>query len=150
MTMLLKLSPLSWNSMSFSFSFSMFSLVYSHLFEIPNFPPNLLNQWTSEVVQSCDSMDYSLLVSSIHGVFQARVLQWVAISSSRVSSQPRDHTQLFRIIGRHLLLKSPFPSYKNYFKKYYILTLCNSSPQTLPWTHHNLASLHITPVKQSC
>ena len=48
----------------------------------------------SEVLQSCptlcDPMDCSLPCSSIHGLFQARVLEWVAISSSRVSSQPRD------------------------------------------------------------
>ena len=41
----------------------------------------------SEVAQSCptlhDSMDYSLPGSSIHGIFQARVLQWVAIAFSR-------------------------------------------------------------------
>ena len=31
----------------------------------------------------CDPMDCSLLGSSIHGIFQARVLEWVAISFSR-------------------------------------------------------------------
>ena len=44
----------------------------------------------SEVAQSCltlcDPMDCSLPGSSIHGVFQARVLEWVAISSSKGSS----------------------------------------------------------------
>ena len=38
----------------------------------------------------CDSMDYSLPGSSVHGVFQARILEWVAMPSSRESSQPRD------------------------------------------------------------
>ena len=38
--------------------------------------------------------------SSIHGIFQARVLEWVAISFSRGSSQPRDRTQVSRNIGR--------------------------------------------------
>ena len=38
----------------------------------------------------CDPMDCSLPGSSIHGIFQARVLEWVAISFSRGSSQPRD------------------------------------------------------------
>ena len=38
----------------------------------------------------CDLMDYSLSVSSIHGIFQARVLELVAITVPRVSSQPRD------------------------------------------------------------
>ena len=40
------------------------------------------------------------LHSSIHGNFQARVLEWVAISFSRGSSQPRDQTLVSRIIGR--------------------------------------------------
>ena len=38
-------------------------------------------------VQLCTSMDRSPPGSSIHGVLQARILEWVAISSSRVSSQ---------------------------------------------------------------
>ena len=38
----------------------------------------------------CDPMDCSLLNSSVHGIFQARILEWVAISFSRGSSQPRD------------------------------------------------------------
>ena len=33
-------------------------------------------------VQLCDPMDYSLLDSSVHGIFQARTLEWVAISFS--------------------------------------------------------------------
>ena len=33
-----------------------------------------------------------LLVSSVHGILQARILQWVAMPSSRGSSQPRDQT----------------------------------------------------------
>ena len=38
--------------------------------------------------------------SSIHGIFQARVLEWVAISFSRESSWPRDWTQVSCIVGR--------------------------------------------------
>ena len=48
----------------------------------------------SEVAQSCltlcDPMDCSLPGSSIHGIFQTRILEWVAISFSRRSSRPRD------------------------------------------------------------
>ena len=48
----------------------------------------------SEVAQFCptlcDPMDDSLPGSSVHGIFQARVLEWVAISFSRRASQPRD------------------------------------------------------------
>ena len=35
-------------------------------------------------------MDYSLTGSSVHGILQARILEWVAMPSSRGSSQPRD------------------------------------------------------------
>ena len=38
----------------------------------------------------CDLMDYSLPGSSVHGILQARILKWVAMPSSRGSSQPRD------------------------------------------------------------
>ena len=58
----------------------------------------------SEVTQSCltlcDPTDCSLPGSSIHGIFQARVLEWVAIPFSRGSSQPRDRTQVSHIVGR--------------------------------------------------
>ena len=58
----------------------------------------------SEVTQSCstlcDSTDCSLPGSSAHGIFQARVLEWLAISFSRGSSRPRDWTQISCIVGR--------------------------------------------------
>ena len=40
----------------------------------------------------CEPMDYSPPGSSVHGIFQTRILEWVAISYSRGSSQPRDLT----------------------------------------------------------
>ena len=42
----------------------------------------------------CDPVDYSPPGSSVHGIFQARILEWVAISFSRRSSRPRDQTQI--------------------------------------------------------
>ena len=48
----------------------------------------------------CDPMDYSLLGSSIHGILQTRILEWVAIPFSRGSSQPQDQTQVSCIAGR--------------------------------------------------
>ena len=38
----------------------------------------------------CDPMDCSLSGSSVHGILQARILEWVAISLSRGASRPRD------------------------------------------------------------
>ena len=62
----------------------------------------------SEVAQSCptlcDPVDCSLPGSSVHGILQARVLEWAAISFSRGSSQPRDRTQVSRIAGRRFNL----------------------------------------------
>ena len=58
----------------------------------------------SEVAQSCltlwDLMDCSLSGSSVYGIFQARVLEWVAISFSRGSSWPRDWNWVSHIAGR--------------------------------------------------
>ena len=58
----------------------------------------------SEVTQLsltlCDPMDYSLPGSSFRGILQARVLEWVVISFSRGSSQPRDWTRVSHIPGR--------------------------------------------------
>ena len=62
-------------------------------------------QSENEVAQSCptlcDPMDCSLPGSSIHGIFQARILECIAISLSRESSRPRDRTQVSCIVGRH-------------------------------------------------
>ena len=53
----------------------------------------------------CEPMDYSPPGSSICGIFQARILEWVAISYSRRSSQPRDQIRVSCIsfIGRQIL-----------------------------------------------
>ena len=45
-------------------------------------------------------MDYSPPGSSVHGILQARILEWVAIPFSRGSSQPKDGSWVFRIAGR--------------------------------------------------
>ena len=45
-------------------------------------------------------MDCSPPGSSLHGILQARILEWVAMPSSRGSSQPRDQTQVSVIAGR--------------------------------------------------
>ena len=45
-------------------------------------------------------MDYSPRSSSVHGISQARILEWVAIYSSRGSCQPRDQTQVSHIASR--------------------------------------------------
>ena len=48
----------------------------------------------------CDPMGCSSWGSSVHGILQARILEWVAIAFSRGSSQPRDWTQVSCITSR--------------------------------------------------
>ena len=63
------------------------------------------------VAQSCltlwDPANCSLPGSSVHGILQARILEWVAIPFSRGSSQPRDWTQVSYIAGRFFTIWSP-------------------------------------------
>ena len=53
----------------------------------------------------CDPMDCSPSDSSVHGILQARILEWVAIPFSRGSSWPRDRTHISYVsyIGRQIL-----------------------------------------------
>ena len=55
----------------------------------------------------CDLVDCSPPSSCVHGILQARILEWVAISSSRGSSWPRDWTQVSYVscIGRWVLYR---------------------------------------------
>ena len=55
----------------------------------------------------CDPVDCSLPGSSVSGISQARILEWVAISFSRGSSQPRDQTQGSCIAGRLFTAEPP-------------------------------------------
>ena len=67
-------------------------------------PLGVVKESESEAAQSCptlcDPMDCSLPGSSVHGIFQARILECVAISFSRGSSRPRDQTWVSHIAGR--------------------------------------------------
>ena len=61
--------------------------------------------WVLSRVWLCDPMDCSPPGSSVHGILQARILEWVAMPSSRRSSQPRDgtHVSCVSCIGRRIL-----------------------------------------------
>ena len=50
----------------------------------------------------CDPTDYSLPGSSVHGILQVRILEWVAILFSRGSFQPKDRTYI-SCTGRQIL-----------------------------------------------
>ena len=52
-------------------------------------------------------MDCSPPGSSVHGILQARILEWVAMPFSRGSSQPRDGTWISCIAGRFFTTETP-------------------------------------------
>ena len=66
--------------------------------------------WATSEVKSlnrvwlCDPTDCTLPGSSVHGIFQAIVLEWIAISFSRGSSWPRDRTQVSCIVDRRFTI----------------------------------------------
>ena len=61
----------------------------------------------------CDPMDCSPPGSSVHGISQARILEWVAISFSRGSSQPRDRTSVSCIAGGFFTTEPQLLLYSN-------------------------------------
>ena len=64
-----------------------------------------------QLLQSCPTLcnlrDCSPPGSSIHGILQARILEWVATPSSRGSSRPRDQTHIFGVAGGFLTAEPP-------------------------------------------
>ena len=71
-------------------------------------------------------MDCSPPGFSVHGILQARILEWVAISFCRGLSRPRDQTQVSRITGRLFTIRATreatareVPDFK--IKKYFLL-----------------------------
>ena len=72
------------------------------------FPRNLFKWNENEVAQSCptlcDPMDWGPSGSSVHGIFQARVLEWTAISFSRGSSRTRDQIWVSHVAGRRFTI----------------------------------------------
>ena len=94
-----------------------------HLFEVVHKQPggrvqnkhNLISffiracQVASVMSNSVTPMDCSLLGSSVHGIFQARILEWVAMPSPRGSSQPRDGNRIS-------CLRRQIPYYQHHLK----------------------------------
>ena len=100
----------------------------------PTYLTYMQSETETEVAQSCPTlcnpMYCSLPCSSIHGIFQARILEWVAISFSRGSSQPKDWTRVSCIVGRH------FTVWATREASYMQSTSC----KTPGWLSHKLAS----------
>ena len=100
----------------------------------------------------CDPMDCSPPGSSVHGMLQAKILDWVAIPFSRVSSWPRDQTWVCHMQANSLLSESPWKPLLFQFSSVAqsCLTLCNPmnrSTPGLPVHHQLLESLRLMSIK---
>ena len=84
-------------------------------------------EWESEVAQLCptlcDPMDCSLSGSSVHRIFQAIVLEWVAISFYRGSSWPRDWTQISLIVDRRFTVRAIREVLRYVYQVYFDLSI---------------------------
>ena len=73
------------------------------------FPYFMQDKWKVKVLVSqscpalCDPMDCNTPGSSVHGILQARILEWVAIPFPREFSQPRDQTPVYHNAGKFLM-----------------------------------------------
>ena len=81
----------------------------------------------------CDPMDCSPPGSSVHEIFQARILEWVAISFSRGSSQPRDWTWVSCTAGRFF---TNWATREAMYMKSIVLIIIAKS-----WKQHNVHQL---------
>ena len=95
------------------------------------------------VAQLCltlsDPMDCSSPGSSVHGISQARALEWISIFFSRGSSLPRNWTQVSRIAGRFSTswaTRDPKEFLKWLYKSTLTWTVCEN--QTVLYPHHHL------------
>ena len=79
----------------------------------------------------CDSMDCSPPGSSVHGIFQARILEWVAFPFSRESSQPRDWTQVSCIMSRFF---TSWATREARILEWVAYPFCSGSSQPRNWT----------------
>ena len=77
---------------------------------------------------------------TVHGVLQARILEWVAFPSSRGSPQPRDWTQVSCIVGRFFLQENPgLPHCRSH----------KGSPRILEWVAYPFSSRSSGPRNQT-
>ena len=94
----------------------------------------------------------SLPGSSVHAIFQAIVLEWIAISFSRGSSQPRDRTQVSRIVDRRFTVWATREVYERskVLSKYYYCCLVAKVCDSLgtPWTVACQAPLSMASPRQ--
>ena len=102
----------------------------------------------------CNPMDCSPPGSSVHGILQARIVEWVAISYSRGSSQPRERTCISCLAGGFFTIEpAQKPHLEAHYPRYSLKTILSISEPVsavtlwkLPceWLPGNMTSQHLT------
>ena len=110
-------------------------------------------KWSPSVCPTlCDPMDSSLPGSAVHGIFQAKILEWAAISFSRGSSQPRDQTWVSCVGDRRFTVWATNPSTTSHFSfswcslKYLLLLISPSYSDPLQFSAPTLSCPQIRTV----
>ena len=125
-----------------------------------SFDPSEVNEVSQSCPTLCDpmdgslpgSMDSSLPGSAIHGIFQAKILEWAAISFSRGSSQPRDQTWVSCVGDRRFTVWATNPSTTSHFSfswcslKYLLLLISPSYSDPLQFSAPTLSCPQIRTV----
>ena len=76
----------------------------------------------------CDPIDCSPPASSVQGILQARIVEWVATTSSRGTSQLRDQTHISLCLLHWQVHSLPLPPPGNPITAYTVCYKCRSSP----------------------
>ena len=93
----------------------------------------------------CDAMDCNPPCSSVHGILHARTLKWVAIPFSRISSWPRDWTQISCTADRFFILWATREtnSYRYGYRWRYWIKQSQSPPQPLTLSQFKNTSISL-------
>ena len=113
----------------------------------------MTNLWNGAQHNLCDPVDCSLPGSFVHGILQARILEWVAISFSRGSSRPKDQTRSPALEAGVLTSEPPGKPIRHYSVQFSsvaqsCLTLCDPVNRTMLdlSVHHQLLEFTQTHV----
>ena len=88
----------------------------------------------------CDPVDFSLPGSSVHNIFQVKLLKWVAMPSSTGSSRPRDQTCVSYIscIGRRVLYQEHHLGNPPFYKKRFCKSTETKASSSIDWLRDGL------------
>ena len=97
----------------------------------------------SNVSDSCNPVDCSPPGSSVRGIPQARIQEWIAISFSRGSSQPRDWTRVSHISGRFFTIWATYEDSNRFNLKKKSAIWYAENMNAIKWTSHSFENKNV-------